>query len=129
MAEIIKLEDFEKEKAIELSDGTVLNVPQRTAELYESIVSVEKTRTSKSEYDYCKAMLELLFGKDGFKKIAPNGKKTNLDYLSYVTIVSQELFLSEKIEAEQTEIEKQANMLEPISSRLKALAPVINQIK
>ena len=54
MAERILIEDFQEEKAIELSDGTVLNLPERTAEIYEDVVSLEKARMSMSEYDYCK---------------------------------------------------------------------------
>ena len=129
MAERILIEDIVKEKAIELSDGTVLNLPERTAELYEDVVSLEKSRMSMSEYDYCKKLLELLFGKEGFKKIAPNGKKTNLDYLEKVQIVSLNLFMAEKIEAEKEEMEKRAESLAPITDKLKALNPVINKLR
>lgn len=129
MAERILIEDIVKEKAIELSDGTVLNLPERTAELYEDVVSLEKSRMSMSEYDYCKKLLELLFGKEGFKKIAPNGKKTNLDYLEKVQLVSLNLFMSEKIEAEKEELEKRAESLAPITDKLKALNPVINKLR
>lgn len=129
MAEKILIEDFNKEKAIELSDGTVLDLPQRTAEIYEDLVAIEKSRANISEFDYCKKVLELLFGKDGFKKIAPDGKKTNLDYLEKVQTVSVNLFMSEKIEAEREQFEKQAEMLSPITDKLSALHPVIKNIK
>lgn len=129
MAEKILIEDFEKEKAIELSDGTVLDLPPRTAEKYEELVSIEKSRTSLSEYDYCKKVLELLYGKDGFKKIAPNAKQTNLDYLERVQTVSVNLFMAEKIEAEREQIEKQAEMLEPITSKMSTLNPVLKNMK
>ena len=42
MAERILIEDFEQEKAIELSDGTVLDIPQRTADLYEKITLINE---------------------------------------------------------------------------------------
>lgn len=129
MAERILIEDIVKEKAIELSDGTVLNLPERTAELYEDVVSLEKSRMSMSEYEYCKKLLELLFGKEGFKKIAPNGKKTNLDYLEKVQLVSLNLFMAEKIEAEKEEMEKRAETLAPITDKLEALNPVINKLR
>lgn len=129
MADRILIENIIKEKAIELPDGTVLNLPERTAELYEDVVSLEKSRMSMSEYDYCKKLLELLFGKEGFKKIAPNGKKTNLDYLEKVQLVSLNLFMSEKIEAEKEEMEKRAETLAPITDKLKALNPVINKLR
>ena len=129
MAERILIEDIRKEKAIELPDGTVLNLPERTAELYEDVVSLEKTRMSMSEYEYCKKMLELLFGKEGFKKIAPNGKKTNLDYLEKVQLVSLNLLMAEKIEAEKEEMEKRAETLAPITDKLEALNPVINKLR
>lgn len=129
MAERILIEDIRKEKAIELPDGTALDLPERTAELYEDVVSLEKSITSMSEYDYCKKMLELLFGKEGFKKIAPNGKKTNLDYLERVQLVSLNLFMAEKIEAEKEEMEKRAEALAPITDKLEALNPVINKLR
>lgn len=129
MAEKILIEDFDKEKAIELSDGTVLDLPPRTAEKYEELVSIEKSRTSLSEYDYCKKVLELLYGKDGFKKIAPNGKQTNLDYLERVQTVSVNLFMADKIEAEREQIEKQAEMLKPITDKMSTLSPIIGKMK
>ncbi len=129
MAERILIEDFQKEKAIELSDGTILNLPERTAEIYEDVVSLAKARMSLSEYEYCKKLLEILFGREGFKKIAPNGKKTNLDYLEKVQLVSLNLFLSEKIEAEREEIETKAEILSPITEKLEALNPVIKKLR
>lgn len=129
MANRILIEDFQKEKAIELSDGTILNLPERTAENYEEIVALENARQTLSEYDYCKKVLEILYGRDGFKKIAPNGKKTNLDYLEKVQLVSINLFMAEKIEAEREEIEKRAENLAPITDKLNALNPIINKIR
>lgn len=129
MAERILIEDFQKEKAIELSDGTVLDLPERTAENYEDIAALENSRQTLSEYDYCKKVLEILYGKEGFKKIAPHGKKTNLDYLEKVQLVSLNLFMAEKIEAEKEEMEKRAESLSPLADKLKALNPIINKIK
>lgn len=129
MAERILIEDYQNEKAIELSDGTVLDLPERTAENYEDIVALENSRQTLSEYDYCKKVLEILYGKEGFKKIAPNGKKTNLDYLEKVQLVSLNLFMAEKIEAEKEEIEKRAESFAPITDQLKALNPIMNKIK
>lgn len=129
MATKIYIEDFEKEKSIELSDGTQLVLPQRTAEIYEKIVDMEKDRTRISEYDYCKGVLEILYGKDGFKKIAPNGKQTNLDYLEKVQLVSLNLLMSDKEEAEREQIEKQAEILNPLTRHIEALNPTINKLK
>lgn len=129
MAEKILIEDFQKEKAIELSGGIILDLPQRTAEVYEELVSIEKSRASLSEYEYCKKVLELLFGRDGFKKIAPEGKKTNLDYLERVQLTAVNLFMSEKTETERKQFEKQAEMFEPIADQLKTLYPIVNKIK
>lgn len=129
MAEKILIDDFQKEKAIELSGGTILDLPQRTAEIYEELVGIEKSRASLSEYEYCKKVLELLFGKDGFKKIAPEGKKTNLDYLEKVQLTAVNLFMSDKHKAEREQFEKQAEMLEPITDRLTALHPIMNKLK
>jgi hypothetical protein len=129
MAERILIEDFHKKKAIELTDGTVLDLPERTAEIYEKIVDLEKKREKLSEYDYCREALEILYGKDGFKKIAPDGKKTNLDYLEKVQLVSLNLFMAEKIEAEREEMEKRVESLAPLTDKLKAINPIISKIK
>ena len=129
MAERILIEDFHKEKAIELTDGTVLDLPERTAEIYEKIVDLETKRERLSEYDYCREALEILYGKDGFKKIAPDGKKTNLDYLEKVQLVSLNLFMAEKIEAEREEMEKRVESLAPLTDKLKAINPIISKIK
>lgn len=128
MATKIYVEDFEKEKGIELSDGTELILPQRTAEVYERIVDMEKERSRISEYDYCKGVLEILYGKEGFKKIAPNGKKTNLDYLEKVQLVSVGLLLSEKEETEREQYEKQAEIFEPLTRRLDAINPILKKL-
>lgn len=119
----VKITVEECEKAIELPDGTILDLPERTAELYEKIVSIDKGRQTMTEYEYCKKVLEALYGKDGFKKIAPKEKQTNLDYLERVQLVSLELFLQEKNDAEQEQLAKQAERLEPFAERLSALRP------
>lgn len=129
MATKINIEDFEKEKGIELSNGTELILPQRTAEVYEKIVDMEKERNRISEYDYCKGILEILYGKEGFKKIAPDGKKTNLDYLEKVQLVSLGLLMSDKEEAEREQYEKQAEILEPLTRHIDTLNPIINNLK
>lgn len=129
MATKIYIDDFEKEKGIELPDGTELILPQRTAEIYEKLVNMEKERSRISEYDYCKGVLEFLYGKEGFKKIAPNGKKTNLDYLEKVQLVSLSLLMADKEEAEREQIEKQAELLSPLTRHLEVLNPTINKLK
>ena len=129
MAERILIEDFKKEKAIELTDGTVLSLPERTAEIYEDFVALEQSRQTLSEYDYCKKALELLYGREGFEKIAPGGKKTNLDYLEKVQIVSINLFMAEKMETEREEMEKRAESLAPLTSQLKTLNPIMDRLK
>ena len=107
----------------------MLDLPERTAEIYEKIVDLETKRERLSEYDYCREALEILYGKDGFKKIAPDGKKTNLDYLEKVQLVSLNLFMAEKIEAEREEMEKRVESLAPLTDKLKAINPIISKIK
>ena len=129
MATKVLIEDFQKEKAIELSDGAQFILPERTAEMYEKIVALEEKRKDLSEYDYCKAVIETLFGEEGFNHIAPEGKKTNLDYLEKVQLVSLNLFMAEKVEAEKLEIQKRVNTLSPITDQIKALNPVLSEVK
>lgn len=121
MAEKILIEDFQKEKAIELSGGVVLDLPQRTAEICEKLVDIVKSKTNLSEYEYCKQIIELFFGEDGFKKVAPGGKKTSLDYLEKVQITAFNLFMSDKFEMEDEQLRKQAKKLAPIADRLASL--------
>ena len=128
MATKIYADDFNKEKSIELPNGTVLTLPQRTAVVYEKIIDMEKERNRISEYDYCKGVLEILYGKDGFKKIAPNGREESLDYLERVQLVSLELFMLEKEKAEREQIEKQADILDPITRQIKTLSPIVDKV-
>ena len=125
MAAKILIEEYKNEKAIELPDGTILDLPDRTAEVYEKIIAIDKERQNMTEYEYCKKVLETLYGKNGFKKIAPKEKQTNLDYLERVQLVSLELFLQEKNDAEKEQLEKQAERLEPFAERLSALRPMM----
>lgn len=130
MATLLKsVEEFEKEQAIQLADGTVLDLPPRNADATEFLADIEKNRTKLTEYDYCKQILEFLFGKDGFKKIAPNGRKTNLDYLEYVQLTAVNLFFEQKTEAEREQIALKADALKPITDKVAALNPVIKNVR
>ncbi len=129
MAEKILIEDFQKEKAIELSGGVILDLPERTAEIYEKFVAIDKSRRSLSEYEYCKEVLELFFGEDGFKKIAPDGKKTNLDYLEKVQLTAANLFMSDKNDMEKEQLARQAETFTPITNHLATLRPFTNKLK
>lgn len=128
MATKIYADDFNKKKEIELPDGTILRLPQRTAVVYEKIIDMEKERNRISEYDYCKGVLEILYGKEGFKKIAPNGRDESLDYLEKVQLVSLELLMLEKEQAEREQIEKQADILEPMTRQMKTLSPIVDKV-
>lgn len=119
----------EDEKALVLKDETELPIPERTADIYEEIVAIEKRRATMTEYDFYKAMLERLFGKDGFKKIAPDGKKTNLNYIARVYSASIDLFTQEKSELEAEEIAKKSEPLNPIMNDLKVVNSVADKIK
>lgn len=130
MATLLKsVEEFEKEQAIQLADGTVLDLPPRNADATEALTEIEKNRVKLTEYEYCKQILEFLFGKDGFKKIAPNGRKTNLDYLEYVQLTALNLFFEQKMEAEQEQLEIKANAIKPITDKVGVLNSVISNVK
>ena len=116
-----------KSYGIELPDGTELLLPERNDEIYEKFNSLEGSKTSRTEYEHYQAVLELLFGRDGFKKIAPKGKKESLDYLARVYVISVGLFTKEKQELEQQELEKQAERIAPITSKAEQLSVLLKQ--
>ena len=64
---ITKIEYEKREKAIELPNGTVLDVPERTKANDDKIQAVLNERTKMKEYDFLVKFLETMFGKDGFK--------------------------------------------------------------
>ena len=130
MATLLKgIEEFEKEQAIQLADDTVLTLPPRDADITEKLSEIEKNRGKLTEYEYCKQILECLFDKEGFKKIAPNGRKINLDYLEYVQLTAVNLFFEQKMEAEQEQIEIKANTMKPITDKVDTLNSIIKTVK
>lgn len=122
--------DFEaKEKAIELPNGTVLDLPQRTKDINDKLYDLEKKRQQLNEYDFLCESLTVIFGKDGFKKIAPSGNKENLDYLSKVYLVSVDLILEDKVEAERERMERCSDQLETVAEKVKAINPLLDKVK
>ena len=125
----LKIEFEKKERAIELIDGTILDIPERTKAVDDKVQEVLRSRESKKEYDFLVAILEALFGKDGVKLIIPDSKNVNLDYLSAVYVTSVNLFYEDKNEAEHKEMMKRVDELEPLTDKLKAINPLMNKIK
>lgn len=127
MAEKINFEFEEKE--IELIDGTILTLPERTKAVNDKISELAKKGASMNEYDFYKENLTVLFGKDGFKKIAPEAEKTNLDYLSAVWRTAKDLFNEQKNEADKAEIEKKMAVLEKVIPQADVINSFMNKIK
>lgn len=125
----IKIEFEKKERAIELIDGTILDIPERTKAVDDKVQEVLRSRETKKEYDFLVAILEALFGKDGVKLIIPDSKNVNLDYLSAVYVTSVNLFYEDKNETEHREMMKKVDELEPLTDKLKAINPLMNKIK
>lgn len=122
--------DFEKqEKAIELPDGTVLDIPERTKANDDKIQAVLQSRQSIKEFDFLVKFLEVMFGKDGLKQIAPDLKNVNMDYLTAIYLTAANTFYSDKNEREQSEMQKKIEELEPLTEKLKAINPIMSKIK
>ena len=122
--------DFKKtERAIELPDGTVLDIPERTKSAEDKVQKILQSRIDKKEFDFLIEILEALFGKSGLKKIAPNKENVNLDYLTAVYTASVNAFYADKIEMENAEVKKKVEQLKPITNQLNSLAPALNKIK
>lgn len=122
--------DFKKtERAIELPDGTVLDIPERTKSAEDKVQKVLETRLDKKEFDFLIEILEALFGKTGLKKIAPNKENANLDYLTAVYTASVNAFYADKTKMENAEIQKKAEQLKPITGQLNSLTPALDKIK
>ncbi len=124
----IKVEFEKKERAIELPDGTILDLPERTKVNDDRIQEVMQSRETKKEYDFLVAILEALFGKEGVKKIAPDIKNANLDYLTAVYTASVNTFYADKIEAENNELKKRIEQLGPLTDKLTAISPLMDKI-
>ena len=125
----IKIEFEKKERAIELLDGTILDIPERTKTIDDKVQSVLQARTNKKEFDFLFEIIEALFGKEGLKAIVPDKNNANLDYLTAIYTTSVNLFYEDKIEAEREQMNKKIEELEPITDKLKAMNPIINKIK
>lgn len=126
---ITKIEYEKREKAIELPNGTVLDVPERTKANDDKIQAVLNERTKMKEYDFLVKFLETMFGKDGLKEIAPDLKAANMDYLTAVYLGSCEAFYADKIEQEQAEAQKRMEELEPLTDKLNTILPLVNKLK
>lgn len=126
---VTKVEFEKKERAIELPDGTILDIPERTKANDDKIQAVLKSRTDKKEYDFLVEILEALFGKEGLKQIAPNVKNANMDYLTAVYLASVNAFYEDKNEKEQAELQRKIDELEPLTDKLNAINPLMSKIK
>lgn len=125
----IKIEFEVKERAIELPDGTILDIPERTKYNDEKIQEVLQRRTKEKEYNFLIEILEALFGRDGIEKISSDIQNENLDYLSLIYTTSVNIFYADKIEAEKKEMHRQFEQLGPLKDTLKAINPVMDKIK
>lgn len=116
--------DYKKTKlAIELPDGTKIDVPERTAELTEKLEALEDAKSERTEYEHYQAVIELLFGKATFKKIAPKGRKDNIDYLAAVYVASIKAFFYEKERIQAAEIKRKLDGITPITDKMKEIRP------
>lgn len=125
----IKIEFEKKERAIELLDGTILDIPERTKAIDDKVQEVLQNRTNKKEFDFLIAIIETLFGKEGLKAVVPDKNNANLDYLTAVYTTSVNLFYEDKFEAEREQMKKKVEELEPLTDKLKAINPIMNKIK
>ena len=125
---VTKIEFEKQERAIELPDGTILDIPERTKENDDKIQAVLHARTSMKEYDYTIKLLEVMFGKDGVKKIVPNAKNVNMDYLAAVQLGALNAFYADKEEAEREEMRKSIDNIEPLTDKLKAVNPLLAKL-
>ena len=122
--------DFEKQdRAIELPDGTILDIPERTKVNDDKIQAVLQARTSMKEYDFLIKFLETMFGKEGVKQIAPDVKNANMDYLTAVYLAAANAFYADKNEKEQAEMQKRIDELEPLTDKLNSINPLMSKIK
>lgn len=125
----IKIEFEKQDRAIELPDGTVLDIPERTKNNNDKIQEILQSRLKINEYDFLVEILKALFGEKGFKKIAPKAESANLDFLTAVYTKSIELFYADKSEAERTEVEKRAAELDVLTDKFKGINPILDTIK
>ncbi len=115
---MIKVDYKKQDMAVELPDGQVLNIPERTAELTEKLEVLENTKNERSEYEQYQAVLETLFGRSGFKKIAPKGKKENVDYIAAVYVACVKALFAEKERIQAEEIKRKLNRITPIVNKV-----------
>lgn len=123
----MKVEFKKVERCIELPNGDIYDVPERTASISESIEKIEEGRDKRSEYEHYKSVLEALFGKANFKKIAPKGKDENLDFLAVVYATAMRVFLEDKEKIQADEIARRMNALKPIASEVEKIQPLLNK--
>lgn len=123
----MKVEFKKVERCIELPNGDIYDVPERTASISESIEKIEEGRDKRSEYEHYKSVLEVLFGKANFKKIAPKGKDENLDFLAVVYATAMRVFFEDKEKIQADEIARRMNTLKPIASEVEKIQPLLNK--
>ncbi len=126
---VTRIEFEEKERAIELPGGEILDLPTRTKDINDKLDDFEKRRTSMNEYDFLKGILTVIFGESGFKTIAPEGKKSNLDYLSAVYRTSVNLIYEDKTAAQQAEFENFSERYSAIRESAGDLKPLLDTLK
>lgn len=124
---VIQIDFEKKERAIELPDGSVLDIPERTKANDDKIQAVLKKREELKEYEFLAKILEAMFGKEGLKKIIPSEKTANLDFLTAVYLTSVNAFYEDKNEAEQEELHRKIDRIEPITEKLGALSPLVSK--
>lgn len=125
----MKIEFEKQERAIELPDGTILDIPERTKANDDKIQSVLQTRAKRKEYDFLIAVLEALFGKNGVKQIVPDVKNANMDYLTAVYITAVNAFYADKQDAERVQMQRRVDELDPLADKLKSINPLMSRMK
>lgn len=125
------VEDYENGKEFEVAnkdESINLTTPTRTTDTYQYWVDIVNERAKISEYDYYKKVLELFYGKNTFKEIEKICKK-NLDAIMNVTLYSEKEFVKYKEDAEQAEMERNAERFSPLTDKIRPLTPILNTIK
>ena len=75
---VTRIEFEEKERAIELPGGEILDLPTRTKDINDKLDDFEKRRTSMNEYDFLKGILTVILAKADLRPLHRKEKRVIL---------------------------------------------------
>ncbi len=120
----ISRKQFEDRDLAIIIDDVEYQVPKRTQAIQDKIIRVNETKGNATEFEKLYGGVEAIMGSANAKKIFPNGKNENLDYMGEVLVGILTVYNHAKDEANERKYQDALDKIKPIAEAAQVVGNV-----